>query len=377
LIAAPGFSQMRTSAWPLALLYAGLILYASLYPFSGWRVQGVEPWSWLTAPWPQYWTAFDLYANFLGYVPLGFLIAVAVLRLGGRRGAWWVLGGGLPMLLSAGVESAQTYLLMRVASNVDFGLNTAGGALGCGLAWLANRAGLLQHWGRWRESWFDPRAHGSLVLLAAWPLALLYPLSIPFGLGQAWERLADALAEWMGDTPFVHWLPDPGLPVDPLSPLTEAFCVALGLLAPLLMAYGDMRFWWRRLVFAAVFLAGAWAIAGLSGALTYGPAHAWAWATEPAIAGLVGAGVAALACAPLSRRLCHALMLLCLGMSLALLNRAPEVPYFAQSIQVWEQGRFIRFHGVSQWLGWLWPYAAIAFGLGAVARSSGHAEARA
>lgn len=359
---------MRTSAWPLALLYAGLILYASLYPFSGWRVQGVQPWSWLGAPWPEYWTGFDLYSNFLGYAPLGFLFAVAALRRGWRRGVWW-LGMGLPMLLSAGVESAQTYLQFRVSSNVDFGLNTLGGMGGAVLAWMLERGGGLQHWGRWRETWFVPGAHGSLVLLATWPLALLYPLSIPFGLGQAWDRLFEALADWWWDTPFIAWLPEPGLPTDPLSPLTEAFCIALCLLTPLLLAYGDMRWWWRRLAFAAAFLVGAWGVAGLSGALTYGPVHAWSWATEPAIAGLAGAALAALVCAPLTRRLCHALMLLSLGISLALLNRAPEVPYFAQSIELWEQGRFIRFHGVSQWLGWLWPYAALLFGLQALARA--------
>jgi hypothetical protein len=30
----------KTSAWPLALVYAGLIVYASLYPFAYWRDQG-------------------------------------------------------------------------------------------------------------------------------------------------------------------------------------------------------------------------------------------------------------------------------------------------------------------------------------------------
>jgi hypothetical protein len=27
-------------------------------------------------------------------------------------------------------------------------------------------------------------------------------------------------------------------------------------------------------------------------------------------------------------------------------------------LQAWEQGRFIRFNGLAQWLGWIWPYAA-------------------
>ena len=61
-------------------------------------------------------------------------------------------------------------------------------------------------------------------------------------------------------------------------------------------------------------------------------------------------------------------MLLTLAVSLTLLNLAPDSPYFAQSLEVWEQGRFIRFHGISQWLGWLWPFAALIFGLRAAAR---------
>jgi len=46
-----------------------------------------------------------------------------------------------------------------------------------------------------------------------------------------------------------------------------------------------------------------------------------------------------------------------------LLNQAPASPYFAQTLSTWEQGRFIRFHGLAQWLGWLWPYAVLVYGL--------------
>ena len=42
-------------------------------------------------------------------------------------------------MLSAGIESAQTYLLVRVPSNVDFALNTLGGLVGAALAWLVGR----------------------------------------------------------------------------------------------------------------------------------------------------------------------------------------------------------------------------------------------
>jgi hypothetical protein len=78
--------------------------------------------------------------------------------------------------------------------------------------------------------------------------------------------------------------------------------------------------------------------------------------------------VAALVTLRLPPRVCHVGLLLALAVSLSLLNRAPVSAYFDQSLDVWEQGRFIRFHGLSQWLGWLWPFAALMYGVRAVTR---------
>ena len=58
--------MQKTSAWPLALIYVGLILYASLYPFEDWRAVGITPWTLLAAQLPRYWTGFDVAANLLG-----------------------------------------------------------------------------------------------------------------------------------------------------------------------------------------------------------------------------------------------------------------------------------------------------------------------
>jgi hypothetical protein len=33
----------------------------------------------------------------------------------------------------------------------------------------------------------------------------------------------------------------------------------------------------------------------------------------------------------------------------------------ADSLQSWQQGRFIHFYGLAQWIGWLWPYGAIVW----------------
>jgi hypothetical protein len=68
------------------------------------------------------------------------------------------------------------------------------------------------------------------------------------------------------------------------------------------------------------------------------------------------------------RRLCAALLLVGLVLQLSLLNQAPESAYFAQTLATWEQGRFIRFHGLAQWLGWVWPFAVLAYVVAALSR---------
>ncbi len=75
--------------------------------------------------------------------------------------------------------------------------------------------------------------------------------------------------------------------------------------------------------------------------------------------------IAGLALALLMVRVPHrvgaAMALLAMGMFLSLLNQAPADPYFMHNLQIWEQGRFIRFHGLIQWLGWVWPYAVVVY----------------
>jgi hypothetical protein len=48
---------------------------------------------------------------------------------------------------------------------------------------------------------------------------------------------------------------------------------------------------------------------------------------------------------------------------LFVLNMVPSSTYFAQTIQTWEQGKFIRFHGLTEWLSWGWPFALLALGV--------------
>src|SRR5690242_1630680 len=100
----------RSSAVPLSWLYVGLIVYASLYPFTGWRVPGTAPWAFLTAPWWHWWTGFDVVSNLLGYMPLGALVFGAQVRSGRGplRGALVAIAVGT--LLSLAMETLQNYL---------------------------------------------------------------------------------------------------------------------------------------------------------------------------------------------------------------------------------------------------------------------------
>ena len=62
----------RSSASWLALIYALLVVYASLYPFWPWRwPTGVSGPGVLVLHWPRYWLGFDIWANALGYAPFG------------------------------------------------------------------------------------------------------------------------------------------------------------------------------------------------------------------------------------------------------------------------------------------------------------------
>ena len=350
----------KTSAWPLALIYMGLIVYASLYPFSDWRYQGIVPWAFLSSPLPKYWTGFDVAINLLGYLPLGFFLALSALRTGRARyaiGLATLVAG----ILSLTMESLQGYLPGRVPSNVDLGLNVVGAWLGTLLAWAMEKLGIIDRWSRFRAHWFVADARGGLVLLALWPLALLFPAAVPFGLGQVLERLEAALAEGFQDTPFLDWLPVRDIELQPLVPGIELICVMLGVLIPSLLGFCIIRAVGRRFLFLLLIFALGIGASALSAALSYGPEHAWAWFSLPVKAGLVAALVLVLVLVSVPPRASAALMLLALGIYLSLLNQAPASPYFAQTLATWEQGRFIRFHGLAQWLGWLWPYAALVY----------------
>lgn len=321
-------------------------------------MQGVALWQFVGQPWPRYWTAFDLVSNVLGYVPFGFFVALVVLRW--RTQAWAVTTAvAAAAMLSFALESVQMLLPLRVPSNLDWGLNV----LGAGLGALAARAlmawGALVRWVRWRERWFEPHSSGERVLWVLWPVALLFPSAVPFGLGQVRERLEAVVVRLLADAPWQEWLPVRHVELQPLWPAAALLCVVLGLLLPCLLVFAVVRTRAQRAVMALVGIAIGVLANSLSAALSYGPVHAWAWMGPSVWLALGVALAASVALLWLPARWCVPLGLGCLLVHLGVLNQASANVYFAQTLQHWEQGQFIRFYGLAQWLGWLWPYALL------------------
>ena len=357
-------ARHRSSAAPLAWLYAVLIAYASLYPFVPWKVPGVSPSAFLMLPWPRYWTAFDLLANLLGYIPLGALVFGAIVRSGGRPKpallAAFVLGGAW----SLAMEFTQNFLPQRVASNVDFGLNATGALAGAAVGFWIHVRGGVERWQAARDRWFIDRSAGGLALLLLWPIGMLFPLPAPFAQGQVLANLQEGIAVLVADTALAPWAEgwaDADLSRSAFSPGGEFAVIALGLLAPCLVAFSVARGGWRRIVLVLGAAAFGVLATTLSTALNFGPQHLLAWSTPQALAALAFAAALAALLSLLPRRAAAGLGLVALTALVIGVAQAPADPFFAQSLQAWEQGRFIRFYGLARWIGWLWPYAAIAY----------------
>jgi VanZ family protein len=374
----------RSTATVLALAYAALVVYASLYPFDGWRWPSTANWAdVLSLPWGPWGDTFDVWSNLLGYVPFGLLLAIGRLRSGSRLSvALWV-AVLVPAGLSYSLEVLQTALPTRHPSLKDWLLNSGGAVIGALGALAMHRAGFVDAWHALRQRWFERDSEGALALLALWPVGLLFPAPAPLGLGQiGGGRLLDAISAWFEGLPLSDALRElitPSAATEAsvaaaasigLSPLAEVLIVAMGLLAPCVVAFSVVAPGWRRLAMAFGALVLAALGMTLSTLLNFGPRHSLAWVTPwagPAV-GIAVLGVLALA--PMSRAVVLGVGLMVLTGLVVGVAQAPADPYFAQNLQAWEQGRFVRFHGLAQWVGWLWPYAAIAWMLSRLAIKS-------
>lgn len=332
----------------LFAVYVVLVAYASLYPFEDWRAHGLSALAYLTAPWPQYVTGFDVAANLLGYLPYGFLCVVALHpRLRGPGAFAAAFSSAL--LLSLSLEALQSYLPARIASNLDVLCNVAGAGAGAAIALAAAPrlvvGGPLR---RFRAMAFLPgiEIDLGLVLLALWLFTQLNPATLLFAAGDLRDLLASGEGRARSAQFFVA-----------IEAITAAANLAgVGLLVSALAAPGQpARAFFLTLAVAAVAVKTA-AFAALMRA-----ENVLAWLTPGARWGLaagIGLALAAMAL-PRTARLAAAAVLIMAAT--VLVNLAPPNPYLAATLQVWQQGHFLNFNGLTRVVSAAWAYVAAAY----------------
>jgi len=329
----------------LLAAYLLLAIYASLYPLSGWRDPcGLAV---LRLPWPRFVTAFDVGANFFGYLPFGLLCVLALLPAQ-RRWTAALAAVGLAATLSILLETLQGFLPARIPSSLDVVMNVAGAAAGAGLGlrlapWLkegpfqdARRALLAP----------GPGTDFGLTLLGLWLFAQLNPAALAFGTGD----LRDLVAAPAGAAHRAQFFV-----------AIEAITCAANLLAVALLASAIIRPGSALRALSLALIAAGIAVKALAFAILMQAEQGLAWLTPGAWAGIASGTVLALVAVRLDRTVRLALAAVLLMAATVLLNLAPPNPYLAATLKVWSQGHFLNFNGLTRLVSAAWPFAALGY----------------
>ncbi|HNI49923.1 VanZ family protein [Accumulibacter sp.] len=330
----------------LALAYVVVISYASLYPLSGWRHVGVPPLAFLSAPWPRYWTVFDLSVNVIAYLPLGFLLALSLRRLPGRWSAALVaalLGG----TLSFSLECLQNWLPARVPSNLDLACNSVGAAVGAIVAvWNGKR--IFRRIAQVQQDLLAqvPYAEAGLVLIGFWLVSQLSPETLLFGTGD--------LRHVLGLTPALPYAASSFFVLE--TGVIACNTLSIGLFVRTMLLDRAQS----SMVVLAFFLL-ALAIRTLAAAVLVAPEDAFAWLTPGAQIGLLVGSVLLAIVLFLPAGIRVALAGVALMVGTALVNLAPPNPYSEAALAAWRQGHFLNFNGLTRWAASLWPFLALPY----------------
>jgi len=347
-------------------VYALLLVYSGLAPWSGWRDLGLNPFAYLAAPIPVHVTHFDLAVNVLAYLPFGALLVFA-LHPAARGWSAVLIASIVGLLLAAIIEAVQSYLPTRISSNLDLLANSAGAALGAFIA--APFASRLIDRGRladWRLRWFERRGSVLLLAVSLWPAAQIYPEPMLFGNGHIPDELGALFATFAGMLPLDDVMFTVAEFADAFDVaefvLAEAFVVAAAILAVGLAFTSTMRPHAPRVKLLLALISIALLSKALAHAVQFGPERALAWLT-PGVYGGLALGVLSLLAASAGPRIWSArfAMLALLALVVAV-NIVPENPYYIDALSAWRQGKLLNFNALAHWLSLLWPYA-LAYGL--------------
>jgi VanZ family protein len=340
---APRPRAVRLAAY-LALAYLLLIAYASLAPFSGWRDPGVSVVSFLLVPWSRYIRRFDILINFLAYIPLGFLLLLALRSRLSIKSALAVsaLAG---MALSFAMETVQMYLPAHTSSTLDMLTNGVGGLTGALIAAQRSvRRFIAVHLVGFRDRWFIPGRLGDLglMLLGLWFVSQLNP-SLPL-LGIVF------LAE--DNNPFMHG----SILLSTLSVMCNL--VGIGLFLTLLMRTPKAA-----LIAILALLLIACLIKLLAAAMLLKPQLLLQWLTAESVIG-IGYGlfmVAASLLLTLRQVILLCAFALAAGIFIAHLHPGDVQSTLALNLFDWHYGHLLNFTELARVVAELWPFATLGY----------------
>jgi VanZ family protein len=336
-------------AWILALAYTLVIVYASLQPFGEWRQPSHEILNFLAAPWPRYITLDDVLINVAAYIPLGFLVALALLSRF-KAPLAVLVAAALATALSLAMETAQAFLATRIASKLDVLTNSAGGLFGAMAAPLLSPAGFPgRRLAAWRTRAFvaGTVTDCGLVIVCLWLATHLHPTAQLFGTGDLRNTFAFPAR-------LTH---TPQLLLSAEAAIAFFNVLGVGLLAASLAREARGAAW-----MAGGIIAAGLAIKSAAGIALFDAPGPFNWLTPGVGLGLV---TGALLLYPLTRAprpVSFALALISLAAAVVAINLAPDNPY--QTIPpklIAAASQLLRFSTIVRALSELWPFLAAGY----------------
>lgn len=358
-----GFSQHSVRlAWILAAAYLLLVVYASLQPFRDWRAPPAEVLNFLFAPWPRYVTLADVAINVLAYVPLGFLLSIA---MGARLGP---AGGAAASILAAAalsvaMELLQAFLPGRIASNVDLLANSIGALIGAMAAPLFAPTRILGgklHGLRHRLFIEGMTAEIGLVVIVLWLATQFHPTAQLFGTGGI--RATFDLPAQFAHTPM-------------LALSAEAVVVLFNLLGVGLLLAACTRAGQRPMILIATVTGVALLIKAYTAGALVKPDTPLSWLTPGVVLGLAAGFLLLPAALRLPRRAQIACAAACICVATIAINIAPVNPYLSPPPRLLAGGasHFLSFSGIARALSELWPLLAVTYLVYAFGEHAGNA----
>jgi len=363
-------NRANSTAWA-ALLYALGLAVITLSPLTEWRYNPQAPWDYIFAPWPRYWTSFDLLVNFLAYIPFGALLSRALIYRQKTNLNWapfvgFILAIVAGLLWSVLLEGLQTYLPARRPQLMDVMANSLGAMAGGFLASL-----YAQGPGR-RSVVVDgrPLDIGVVMLIGLWLLAQAAPQQI-------WLALGDIIPQdswrpslgWFAIAPELQTAARESFAAQRI--LAEALCVAGALLGCALMTHLTLlsssrwlpayrpHHWFVTLlttILLTLLVRAIWI------SLLSAPGALIAWFNAGVQAGIVLVLLSAYGVAGLKPQHQRMVAMLAITATLILANTLPENGYAAgAAFGDWSGGRWLNLQLISHLAAISWPLAAMAW----------------